>query len=80
MLDGSASLRVVEWFTLRASGSIALSGDTVMDHYVCLSGGSTWSNWSHHPDTELKHAHMLNFGAELHFLHLRGFELFAIGG
>ena len=31
MLNGSASLRVVEWFTLRASGSIVLSGDTVMD-------------------------------------------------
>lgn len=48
-----------------------------MDDYDWLSGGS---NWSHRPDTEFKHGHILDLGAELRFLNHRGFELFALGG
>ncbi len=77
MLNAKGPLRITDWFRLRASGSLALRGDAVVDDYDWLLGAN---NWSHHPDTELKHSHMIDLGAALRFLNHSGFELFTLGG
>ncbi len=80
MLNVKLALKVVDWFRLRATGSFAMSGEAKMDDYDWLYGPVDWSHWSTHPDTDLKHAHMLDLGAELRVLDRGGAQVFGLGG
>lgn len=80
MFNVKLSLRVLEWLQFRATGAFAISGDANMDDYDWLYGPVDWSHWSNHPDTDLKHAHMLDLGAELRVLNHDGAQVFGLGG
>lgn len=62
-VGGTIALRPTDWLTLKVGGWTPLKSSNTMDDYDWqVSGRSDWSDWSHHPDTKMNRAHMINAG------------------
>ena len=65
VVGGAISFRPVDWLTLRLSGWTPLKSKNTMNDYDWeLTGHGDWSDLSHHPDTRINHAGMIDAGAK----------------
>lgn len=65
VVGGSVSVRANDWLTLRLGGWTPLKSNNTMNDYDWqLTGHGDWSDRSHHPDTRINHAAMIDAGAK----------------
>ena len=65
VVGGTVSVRANDWLTLRVGGWTPMkSHNTMNDYDWALNGHGDWSDLSHHPDTRINHAAMIDAGAK----------------
>lgn len=61
VIGGTFSYNPRPWMTLKVSGWVPASASNTMDDYDYLAAPSnSWTDWSHHEDTKLDHAWMID--------------------
>jgi plasminogen activator len=81
MLGLGGSLSPNSWLTFNLDFWINLNeGDNTMDDYDWYLTGYTYTNWSHHDETDLKTAFSLDFNGEFAFYQYQTSKFFGIAG
>jgi len=64
VIGGSVAVRPLDRLTLSIGGWVPISSKNTMDDYDWeVAGFDDWSSWSHHTDTKLDHAYMMDVKA-----------------
>jgi plasminogen activator len=64
VIGGSVSVRPLDRLTLSIGGWVPISSQNTMDDYDWeVAGFNDWSSWSHHTNTKLDHAYMMDVKA-----------------
>ncbi len=81
MLGIGGSIIPFPWLTVNADVWFNLSSDnSEMDDYDWLISGMGWSDWSHHDDTSIDHATMIDINAEIPVLKRNKTTVYGIVG
>lgn len=83
VVGGRATVRPVDWLSIRARGWMSVDGQGKLDDYDWMAGyrgPDSWSHWSTHPDTRLKRAWQGDLSVAGWFWQQGGLSLSAIAG
>ncbi len=81
VIGGKISLKPSHWWSVDMSGYINATNDSTMDDYDWFNPSSAdWTDWSHHPDTSLERALMIDVSTKLALWRTDYFDLQGIAG
>ncbi|TPE53754.1 omptin family outer membrane protease [Amaricoccus solimangrovi] len=82
MIVGSrVNFAATNWLSLGLGGWASLASDNTMDDYDWLRDDiDSWSDWSHHPDTDLERAFEFDLSAQARVLEWRGIWFDGLAG
>ena len=77
VVGGTISYRPLDWLTLRVSGWTPVKSSNTMNDYDWLvNGRGDWSDLSHHSDTRINHAGMIDAGLKAQVASFKATKVF----
>ncbi len=82
IIKGEINFDLLPWLTANANGwSTMGSSNALMDDYDWMNPAqSTWTDWSHHPDTDLNYANTIDLNLRGWFLQNQNYKFGATAG